>query len=131
MNASVLELLPSNACMENIIRTKHPELYSQYKLIELKRSHRPEEKRFYDKPNDTGNYGTRRRSRPWDNCWFSNKPHIISLTIEEAISKHPDYMLWCYKNLAIKWSTHTVRLIESKIQEKTKTMYNVVEVVIG
>jgi hypothetical protein len=131
MNASILELLPSNACMESIIRTKHPELYSQYKLIELKRSHRPEEKRFYDKPHDTGEYGTRRRSRPWDNCWFSNKPHIIILTIEEALNKYPDYIMWCYKNLDIKWSVHTVKLIQSKMERKTKVVYTTIEVVIA
>ena len=91
------------------------------KLYYYKQSHRPENKKVYDKPHDTGEYGTRRRSRPWDNCWFSNKPHIISLTIEEAISKHPDYMLWCYKNLSIKWSVHTVRLFD-KLQPKTKVM---------
>lgn len=112
-------------------------MYSMYKALEeirvwnmthqerqlyfYKQSHRPENKEVYDKPNDTGNYGTRRRTRPWDNCWFSNKPHIINLTVEDAIRKHPDYMLWCYNNLNIKWSVHTVRLFE-KLQPKTKVM---------
>jgi hypothetical protein len=89
--------------------TKEKQLYF------YKQSHRPENKKVYDKPNDTGNYGTRRRTRPWDNCWFSNKPHIINLTVEEAICQYPDYILWCYKNLSIKWSVHTIKLIEASM----------------
>ena len=89
--------------------TKEKQLYF------YKQSHRPENKKVYDKPNDTGNYGTRRRTRPWDNCWFSNKPHIIKLTVEEAICQYPDYILWCYKNLSIKWSVHTIKLIEASM----------------
>jgi hypothetical protein len=83
------------------------------KLYYYKQSHRPENKEVYDKPNDTGNYGTRRRTRPWDNCWFSNKPHIINLTVEQAVRQYPDYMLWCYNNLNIKWSTHAIKLFNS------------------
>jgi hypothetical protein len=82
------------------------------KLYYYKKSHRPENKKVNDKPNDTG-YGTRRRTRPWDKCWFSNRYDIIFLTVEEAIRQHPDYMLWCYNNLAIKWSVHTVKLFEA------------------
>lgn len=105
--------------------------YSTYKAIHsmtsqerelyyYKKSHRPENKKVYDKPNDTG-YGTRRRTRPWDKCWFSNRYDIIFLTVEQAVRQHPDYMLWCYKNLSIKWSVHTVRLFD-KLQPKTKVM---------
>ena len=86
------------------------------KLYYYKQSHRPENKEFYDKPHDTGWYGTRRRTRPWDNCWFSNKPDIINLTVEEAINKHPNYIYWCYKNLSINWSVHTIKLIEAKFK---------------
>ena len=85
-------------------------------LYALKKSNRPEYKDFDNKPHDNGNYGTRRRTRPWDNCWFSNKPDIIKLTVEEAINKHPNYIYWCYKNLSIKWSVHTIKLIEAKFK---------------
>lgn len=93
-------------------------------LYFYKQSHRPENKKVYDKPNDTGNYGTRRRTRPWDNCWFSNKPHIISLTVEEALSKYPDYILWCYEKLSIKWSVHTIRLIEASMSRPRRMTIN-------
>lgn len=105
--------------------------YSTYKAIHsmtteekqlyyYKKSHRPENKKVYDKPNDTG-YGTRRRTRPWDKCWFSNRYDIIFLTVEEAVRQHPDYMLWCYNNLNIKWSVHTVKLFEA-IDNRPKRM---------
>jgi hypothetical protein len=93
-------------------------------LYFYKQSHRPENKKVYDKPNDTGNYGTRRRTRPWDNCWFSNKPNIISLTVEEAVNRYPDYILWCYKNLDIKWSVHTIRLIEASMNKPRRMTIN-------
>lgn len=76
----------------------------------LKQSNRPENKVF-DKPYDKGS-STRRATRPWDNCWFSNKPHIIALTVEQAISAYPQYMLWCYANLRINWSVYTHRLFD-------------------
>jgi hypothetical protein len=108
-----LEQLPDDPRVDEMIRLQYPHLYSEYKLRQFKNAHRPESKRFEGKLNERDTTSeSRRRSRPWDNCWFSNKPHIISLTIEEAISKHPDYMLWCYKNLSIKWSVHTVRLFD-------------------
>lgn len=112
MRKDMLKYLPSNSCIQNIILTNHPELYDDYKLLEYKRSHRPEKKRVYDKPYDKG-ANTRRATRPWDLCWFSNKPNIISLTVEEAIKLHPQYMKWVYKNLtSIKWSVFTIRLLE-------------------
>ena len=92
-----------------------------YELQLLKHSNRPEYKNFYDKPHDTGWYGTRRRTRPWDNCWFSNKPHIISLTVEEAVNQFPDYMLWCYNNLNIKWSVHTIKLFKAIGTKKSQS----------
>jgi hypothetical protein len=83
-------------------------------LMYLKQSNRPEKKLFTDMPNERDTVDElRRRTRPWDKCWFSNKPHIISLTVEEAVSQYPAYMLWCYNNLNIKWSVHTVKLFES------------------
>jgi hypothetical protein len=92
-----------------------------YEIQMLKRSYRPEYQSFPDMPNErnlTEYYETRRRTRPWDNCWFSNKPHIINLTVEQAVSQYPDYMLWCYNNLEIKWSTHTIKLFNAIQQKK-------------
>ena len=89
----------------------------------LKDSHRPNQKAFYDKPNEFSYPCNRVRTRPWDNCWFSNKPEIINLTVEEAIKQHPKYMLWCYANLNIKWSTHTIKLFD-KIQPKSFKAYD-------
>jgi hypothetical protein len=112
MTKEMLKHLPSNSCVKNIILKDHPELYDDYKLLEYKRSQRPENKDVYDKPYDKGAH-TRRATRPWDSCWFSNKPNIISLTVEEAIELHPQYMKWVYKNLtSIKWSVFTIRLLE-------------------
>lgn len=97
-----------------------------YELKLLKHSHRPENKSFPDMPNErkwTWNDETRRRTRPWDQCWFSNKPHIISLTVEQAIVQYPDYILWCYTNLSIKWSTHTIKLLDAlKYRPKRMTI---------
>ena len=78
----------------------------------------PSNKYFPNMPNEREleEYQKRRRTRPWDNCWFSNKPHIIILTVEEALNKYPDYILWCYKKLKIEWSTHTIKLIEAKLK---------------
>jgi hypothetical protein len=53
-------------------------------------------------------YRKRHRTMLYDKCWFSNKPHIIVLTVEECIKKHPDYMRWIYKNLKINWSMHVI-----------------------
>lgn len=80
-------------------------------LQEYKQHHRPDDKKFVGKPNER-ECRRRVRTRPWDNCWFSNKPEVIMLTVEEAINKHLSYMLWCYANLNIKWSVHTVRLFD-------------------
>lgn len=91
-------------------------IYSE--LITLKKSHRPDYKIFDGMPNERISVitrdETRRRTRPWDYCWFSNKPHIITLTVEEALNKYPSYILWCYDNLNIKWSTHTIKLFNKK-----------------
>ena len=112
MNSQLLKYFPNSSCMENVIVNKHPELYNEYKLLQYKRSHRPEKKIVYNKPYDNG-IGKRRVTRPWDNCWFSNKPDIISLTVEEAALKHPKYMKWVYQNLTrIKWSVFSIRILE-------------------
>lgn len=81
-------------------------------IYQLKESHKPERKDFYGKPHEKLNY-TRRATRPWDNCWFSNKPHVISLTVEQACIDHPSYMKWIYKNLTyINWSVYSIRILE-------------------
>ena len=122
MNARLLKTFPSNSCMESIVLRKYPELYKDYKILELQRSHRPELKDFYDKPHDTGMYGnTRRRTRPWDNCWFSKKPEYIVRTVEEVFKMNPGYLLWCYDKLNIKWSTHTIKLFQTNKNFKLKT----------
>jgi hypothetical protein len=80
-------------------------------VVHLKAAQRPEKKVFVGKPHDSLN-GTRRRTRPWDNCWFSNKPQYIQLTVEEVFKINPSYILWCYDNLtSIKWSVHTMKMI--------------------
>jgi hypothetical protein len=126
MNARLLKTFPSNSCMEAIVLRKYPELYNDYKILELQRSHRPEEKVFYDKPHDTGYY-TRRRTRPWDNCWFSKKPEYIVRTVEDVFKMNPGYLLWCYTNLNIKWSEHTIKLFKTnpnfKLKNKTYDCY--------
>lgn len=81
-------------------------------LMEFKQFHRPDEKKFEGKPHERKDVKRRGRTRPWDNVWFSNRPEIIMLTVEEAIQQHLSYMLWCYANLNIKWSVHTVKLFD-------------------
>jgi hypothetical protein len=114
-----IKMSPSNMCTEAYIRNSHPEFYDYYKLVELKRSQRPEEKVFYDKPYDTGFY-TRRRTRPWDNCWFSNKPQYIIRTVEEVFRINPSYILWCYNNLNVKWSEYTIKMLQTNPNFKLK-----------
>ena len=80
-------------------------------IARMKFAHLPCNKTFYDKPHDTGMF-TRRRTRPWDNCWFSNKPEIIVLTVEQAVKKHPQYMKWIYSNLSINWSVYSIQMLE-------------------
>ena len=93
----------------------------QEQIQNLKDYHRPINKEFIEKPHERNpDEFNRVCTRPWDNCWFSNKPHIISLTLEEALQKHPDYILWCYNNLTkIKWSVYSIRLIEETKQKRT------------
>tara|TARA_R110000868_G_scaffold356239_1_gene617789 strand:- start:82 stop:579 length:498 start_codon:yes stop_codon:yes gene_type:complete len=89
-------------------------VYPRYisEIQKLKQKHRPENKEFLEKPHERL-CGIRKRTRPWDNCWFSNKPNIINLTVEQAIIQHPQYMLWCYSNLTgISWSVHTIKIFE-------------------
>ena len=90
---------------------------------QLKDNHRPYMKSFKGKPNERTDC-IRRRTRPWDNCWFSNKPHIISLTVEQAIKAYPSYMLWCYSNLRINWSVHTIKLFDQIKPKDFRFKYN-------
>lgn len=46
-----------------------------------------------------------------DKCWFSKQPHITPLTVEEAISKYPSYMKWCFLNLRVRWSCKTRKIL--------------------
>lgn len=92
-------------------------------LKQLKKYHRPDDKKFYGKTNER-ECMKRVRTRPWDNCWFSNKPDIILLTVEQAIVKHTPYMLWCYANLNIKWSVHTIRLFDKVKPESFRFLFN-------
>jgi hypothetical protein len=103
--------IPICDTVEGYISEHYPHLYEQYIIVKLKRVSLPDKQKFPGKLNERNVSNEKRKlTRPWDMCWFSNKPHIISLTVEEAIEKYPDYMLWCYKNLSIKWSTHTIKL---------------------
>lgn len=52
-------------------------------------------------------------------CWFSKKPHIMRLSVAEAIEKHPDYILWCFNNLHIRWSVKTRNTILKLKKSKT------------
>ena len=102
----------------------YPTTREEIHLLKLKYDQRPSNKSFPSKPNERNTHGeTRKRTRPWDQCWFSNKPHIISLTVEQAIVQYPDYILWCYTNLSIKWSTHTIKLLDAlKYRPKRMTI---------
>jgi len=103
--------IPICDTIEGYILEHYPHLYEQYIIVKLKRASLPDKQQFPGKLNERNTADEKRKlTRPWDNCWFSNKPHIIALTVEEAIEKYPDYILWCYKNLSIKWSTHTIKL---------------------
>jgi hypothetical protein len=105
--------IPTISIIEGYILEHYPHLYEDYITVKLKRQSLPEKQQFPGKLNERNTVNEKRKlTRPWDNCWFSNKPHIITLTVEDAIKKHPQYMLWCYKNLSIKWSTHTIKLFE-------------------
>jgi hypothetical protein len=85
-------------------------LVNQIKTTKVKA--RPERNRYEGKYERKDSLWRRERTRPWDKCWFSNKPHIINLTVEEAANRYPDYMKWVYRNLrGIKWSVFTERLL--------------------
>ena len=102
-------------CYSFIIDSENTQYYYVYDSCDLyfmKLAHRPENKQFLEKPHERY-CDKRKRTRPWDNCWFSNKPHIINLTVEQAIKKYPQYMLWCYTNLKnIQWSVHTIKMFQ-------------------
>lgn len=98
--------------IEGYILEHYPHLYKQYMIVKLKKANLPDKQQFPGKLNERNVANeTRKLTRPWDKCWFSNKRHIIALTVEEAIQQQPQYMLWCYKNLSIKWSQHTIKLL--------------------
>jgi hypothetical protein len=103
----------------------YPTTREEIHLLKLKYDQRPCNKSFPSKPNERNTEGeTRKRTRPWDQCWFSNKPNIISLTVEQAVNQYPDYILWCYNNLSIKWSVHTIRLIEASMNRSRRMTIN-------
>jgi hypothetical protein len=105
------EFLSFSTCEESVIKRNHPESYSEYLLLKNKELQKPYNKTFYDKPYEKMGY-TRKCTRPWDNCWFSNKPDIITLTVEQACIYYPNYMKWVYTNLtSIKWSVYTIQLL--------------------
>lgn len=105
--------IPTNDTVEEYIFNYYYHLYSKFLVVKLKKLSIPARNRFPGMPNERkATHETRKLTRPWDSCWFSNKPHIVHLTVEEAINKYPMYMRWCYKNLDIKWSTHTIKLLE-------------------
>lgn len=56
--------------------------------------------------------GKRNRTMLSHQCWFSNKPHIQALTVEQCIKKHPSYMLWVYEHLSINWSVYVIEQLE-------------------
>ena len=88
-----------------------PPVQEPGELMYIKYKARPEFQEF-DMKNDRGNYGTRRRTRPWDKCWFSNKPQLINITVEEACNLYPSYMKLIYNNLNIKWSVYSIQIFE-------------------
>jgi hypothetical protein len=90
---------------------EQPPVQEPGELMYIKHKARPEFQ-IFDMKNDKGNYGTRRRTRPWDNCWFSNKPQLINITVEEACNLYPSYMKWIYNNLNIKWSVYSIQIFE-------------------
>jgi hypothetical protein len=92
--------------------TEYRNIINQVTLT--KAGSRPERNRYEGKPYERQDTSYKRKAtRPWDMCWFSNQPHILSLNVEEAIHRHPQYMRWVYKNLTgIKWSVFTIRLLE-------------------
>jgi hypothetical protein len=84
---------------------------STLEIKRLKHRARPEFQ-YFEMKNDYSTNGTRRRTRPWDKCWFSNKPSLINVTVEEACTLQPSYMKWVYCNLNIKWSVYTIEILK-------------------
>ena len=112
INAGNISFILSKAKKVNVPTKPRTRYEPSQQIKALKSKHYPSKKVFYDKPNDKGAC-TRRRTRPWDNCWFSNKPEIIILTVEQAIKQHPNYMRWIYKNLThINWSVYSIQMLE-------------------
>lgn len=59
-------------------------------------------------------------TRLTDKCWFSKKPHINELTVQEAIIKYPNYMLWCRLNLRVRWAFKTREVLDKLCFEDNK-----------
>ena len=60
-------------------------------IQKLKEECRPINNIFPEYPYER-DFADRVCTRPWDFCWFSNKPHIITLTLEQACQKYPNYI---------------------------------------
>ena len=118
---------PIDTELAMLVNVSKPQI-NYYQIQKLKAKHRPEEKEFPSMPNERVVYNeTRRRTRPWDNCWFSNKPEYIIHTVEEVFKMNPSYLQWCYNNLSIKWSQHTIKMFQTnpnfKLKNKTYDCY--------
>ena len=114
-------LLPISDTIEKIILEHYAPLYNQYMVVKLKRANLPEKQKFPGKLNERNVSNEKRKlTRPWDNCWFSNKPEYITRTVEEVFKLNPSYLLWCYDNLSIKWSEHTIKMFQTNPNFKLK-----------
>jgi hypothetical protein len=121
MNTKIYNPIDTDLAM--LVNISKPQV-DNYQIQKLKAIHRPEQKEFPCMPNErVVYYETRRRTRPWDNCWFSKKPEYIVRTVEEVFKMNPGYLLWCYEKLNIKWSTHTIKLFQTNKNFKLKTSY--------
>lgn len=71
-------------------------------------------KRFDLVPGKTlsGYYPVRHRTKLEHPCWFSKKPHIQKLSVQQCIENYPNYMLWIYNNLHINWSVRVIEQME-------------------
>ena len=119
MNTKIYNPIDTDLAM--LVNISRPQV-DNYQIQKLKAIHRPEQKEFPSMPNERIVYNeTRRRTRPWDNCWFSKKPEYIVRTVEEVFKMNPGYLLWCYEKLNIKWSTHTIKLFQTNKNFKLKT----------
>ena len=120
MNAKIYNPIDTDLAM--LVNVSKPQV-NNYQIQKLKANNRPEQKEFPSMPNERYSanlYENRRRTRPWDNCWFSNKPEYIIRTVEDVFKMNPGYVLWCYNNLYIKWSQHTIKMLQTNPNFKLK-----------